>query len=532
MAQKITYNIDVNPGNSVKTLGQLEEELAQINEELKNVPLNSEAFDELSASAQKATRELEQANLEIAGVTDQDRVKGFQGSIDIVAGSISALTGAVGLLGIESEEFEKYTAYAANAIAFSQGLRAAAQGAVDLREVLKKATISQKAFNLATLANPYVLAGAAIVATITAIVAQFDTFSRTLNGAGINTEIFSKAFRGIVDVFSGVTNVVAGIAGSLIGGFIHFFNGNYVLAAKSFKQLGAKGIPDLFAEGVNKAQTKRQEKQAAADAEAYAIEFDKKLAAFLAEEKFQEELRAGAAEGQALWEELGDSAGMSYAEAFNKKVDEEINIMPEFTDIDDLDAMEDFENNELPAITARVDTNEEADAAIRASRLKLLDVIEGTAEQESAIGKAAFAIRQGLLIAEIGLQTQALAVRIGGAATEAVVDADKGLIKTLASVPPPFNYILGAAYLIQVGSILKRINDVVRKNKGKTESMTGGLSAAAPPQNLTPSTPRDFGITPESIAEQQTVRAYVVAGDVTTTQEADAKLNAKRTLGS
>ena len=527
MAQKITYNIDVNPGNSVKTLGQLEDELAQINEELKQVPLNSEAFKELSQQAQNATRELENANLEIAGVTDQDRVKGFQGSIDIVAGSISALTGAIGLLGIESEEFEKYTAYAANAIAFSQGLRAAAQGAVDLREVLKKATIAQKGFNLATLANPYVLAGAAIVATITAIVAQFDTFSRTLNGAGINTEIFSNAFRGIVDVFSGVTNVIAGVAGSLIGGFIHFFNGNYVLAAKSFKQLGAKGIPDLFAEGVNKAQTKRQEKQAAADAEAYTIEFDKKLAAFLAEEKFQEELRAGAAEGQALWEELGFDAGMTYAEAFNKKVNEEINIMPEFTDIDDLDAIEDFETNELPAITARVNANTEADQAIRDSRLQLLSVIEQTAERESTIGKLAFAARQYLVFQELTLQTKAAMFSMMTDAQKATVSASAGFMET-AKAGFPANVPLLIAYGIQVAALISSLNQARNKASSQLGSLGGSIATPISPQVTAPN---NIGMAPEAIAEQQVVRAYVVSGDVTTSQEAEAKLNAKRTLG-
>ena len=43
--------------------------------------------------------------------------------------------------------------------------------------------------------------------------------------------------------------------------------------------------------------------------------------------------------------------------------------------------------------------------------------------------------------------------------------------------------------------------------------------------------PQDIGLNPETVASQQTVRAYVVGGDVTSDQEATAKLNAKRTLG-
>jgi hypothetical protein len=58
-----------------------------------------------------------------------------------------------------------------------------------------------------------------------------------------------------------------------------------------------------------------------------------------------------------------------------------------------------------------------------------------------------------------------------------------------------------------------------------------------------PATPRDNvrigapnvgipqGITGEEQAEQQVVKAYVVAGDVSSNQEANAKINTKRTLG-
>ncbi len=62
----------------------------------------------------------------------------------------------------------------------------------------------------------------------------------------------------------------------------------------------------------------------------------------------------------------------------------------------------------------------------------------------------------------------------------------------------------------------------------------GGGSAGVSAGALAPPAPvaRDIGVSPELVAEQQSVRAYVVSGDVTTSQEAEAKLNAKRTLGS
>ena len=42
--------------------------------------------------------------------------------------------------------------------------------------------------------------------------------------------------------------------------------------------------------------------------------------------------------------------------------------------------------------------------------------------------------------------------------------------------------------------------------------------------------PRNFD-TPQQFSTQPTVRAYVVAGDVSSSQEADAKINQRRTIG-
>ena len=218
---------------------------------------------------------------------------------------------------------------------------------------------------------------------------------------------------------------------------------------------------------------------------------------------------------------------MSYAEAFNKKVDEEINIMPEFTDIDDLDAMEDFETNELPAINERVKANTEADQAIRDSRLQLLSVIEQTAERESTIGKLAFAARQYLVFQELTLQTKAAMFSMMTDAQKASVSASAGFIET-AKKGFPENIPLLIAYGIQVAGLISSLNQARNQASSQLGSLGGSIAVPAAPSVAAPN---NIGMAPEAIAEQQTVRAYVVAGDVTTTQEADAKLNAKRTLG-
>ena len=483
MPEKIVYQIDVEPGNSVQTLGQLEEELAQINEELKDVPLNSQSFDDLTAQSQKLTRELDKTNLAIAGVTDEDRIRGFQGSVDIVAGSIAGFTGALGLLNIESEEFEKYTAYAANAIALAEGMRLAAQGAVDLRETLKKAAIAQKGFNKATLANPYIIAGVALVATIGAVAAKFDTFTKAIGDAGINTEGFSKFFSGFGDIFAGVANVIAFKAGKIVAGFIHLINFDFKKAGQSFLEFGSvANIPEVFTEGVNQSQAARFEAQGKADAEAYV-----------------EGLNEGAARTPVTAVSAITSTGV------------------------DMDPLEEAQIT-ADAIDEVTAAQMRADAANKLAAATIMD--QANAEDERT---------KNLIIASAAFQTLGEVIGSETAAGKALASAS-ALINTYLGASqvisdktiPTIAKIPAVAAIIAAGiSTVKKINEVQVPGSATGPGGAGGGFTAPPP----PPVPRDIGLTPESIAEQQTVRAYVVSGDVTTTQEAEAKLRSKRTLG-
>ncbi len=487
MPEKIIYNIDVNTGDSEKSLGQLENELAQINEELKDVPLNSKAFDDLTKQSQELTRELDKTNLAIQGVTDEDRIRGFQGSVDIVAGSIAGLTGAMGLLNIESEEFEKYTAYAANAIALAEGMRLAAQGAVDLRETLKKATIAQRAFNVATLANPYVAAGTAIVATIASVAAKFDTFVKALGSANINTEIFTNLFTNFQDVFSGVANVIAFKAGKLVGGFINFFSFNPEKMREAFTQFGEfadiGNVPALFTEGFVESQASRLLAQGKADAEAYLD-------------------------------------GINEAVTEREKVTTVNEIKGEGVDMAPLEQA-DIVVDALDKVTAAKLLSKKADEAAAQAALD-----QAAAEEERT---------KKLILASTAFQTLGEIIGTETAAGKALASASALIntylgasqvisdetLPTLAKIPAVIAIVAAGLKTVQ------KINEVPVPG-GETGPGGAGGGFTAPPA---PPVPRDIGVAPETIAEQQTVRAYVVAGDVTTTQEAEAKLKAKRSIG-
>ncbi len=121
-----TVKIDVQVNS--KSINDLEKELADINEQLNDVEIGSQAFKDLSKSAQAATAQLEKVNSEVEGFTADKKFMAADGAIKGFAGSISGVVGAFGLLGVESEKLGAFEEKAASAIALSMGLKDMAEG--------------------------------------------------------------------------------------------------------------------------------------------------------------------------------------------------------------------------------------------------------------------------------------------------------------------------------------------------------------------------------------------------------------------
>jgi len=147
MNRDIQYNIKVEDGNSIQTIGQLEAEVAQLNNELKEVSPNSKKFKELSTQVQGATKQLNQLNKEIEGISLEDKLETADGAIKTLAGSTQALVGGFGLLGVESEKLEFLEGQAGNAIALGMGLKDLSEGFGKLAKSTQLASIAQKAYN-------------------------------------------------------------------------------------------------------------------------------------------------------------------------------------------------------------------------------------------------------------------------------------------------------------------------------------------------------------------------------------------------
>ena len=104
MAVKKTIEIDVN----AKSLGQLEGMLEDVNEELKDLDRNSDAFKEAAKKSQLLSREIETINNEIEGFNLDYKLQAADGASKVFGGSLSAVVGTLGTLGIESEAFGEF----------------------------------------------------------------------------------------------------------------------------------------------------------------------------------------------------------------------------------------------------------------------------------------------------------------------------------------------------------------------------------------------------------------------------------------
>jgi hypothetical protein len=188
--QTINYDINVNTGDATNSIGNLEKELDVLKNKLSTVEIGSDDFNKLTAEIQSTERELKKVNATVEGFTLEKKLDVADGAIKVVAGSVAGLTGAIGLLGIESEQFDKLTAQAANAISFGMGIKDASEGVGKLAKNLSVATVKnkifavgQKAVNIVTAAfnaimtlNPVAIVILSITALIGLLVALKDKF--------------------------------------------------------------------------------------------------------------------------------------------------------------------------------------------------------------------------------------------------------------------------------------------------------------------------------------------------------------------
>ena len=197
MAKTVAFDVEVNSGNSVKTLDSLKKELEQINAELEQTEIGSAAFTKLSDASRKTASEIKTLNKTFEGLEPQQKTEAFLKGFEAISGAVAVTTGTLALFGVESESAGKIEQKVQGAIAIAIGARAIAEGALQARVAArlvaekaatiatKAATVAQAAFNFVLNLNPIFL----LVTVLAAVTAGMYLFSKSM---GDNTEDVKK----------------------------------------------------------------------------------------------------------------------------------------------------------------------------------------------------------------------------------------------------------------------------------------------------------------------------------------------------
>ena len=245
-----------------------------------------------------------------------------------------------------------------------------------------------------------------------------------------------------------------------------------------------------------------------------------------------------------FFKEFGITSAQAYLDSFNstvkQKVEEDPELLSMFNQIEGLE-LEEFDawfDADMKKINDRKNAEIEAEALIRDAKLNTLSTIQGIFGQETAISKAAFALKQLMALKEIQLSFTKMKAKaaetVGEASMNAAVagtEVAKGAGKAAATLNP---FVI-ASYAVSAAAVIASMISAFSKAKGEAAkfgggSVTGGRGMTA----AVPSIPASFNIVgqggtnqlAQSIGaqESQPIKAYVVASDVSTAQSMERNI--------
>ena len=598
-----TVNVDIKVQS--KSLVQLEEELQDINEQLKQVPIGSQAFNELSKEAQGLTKELDKANKAAEGFTDDKKFMAADGAVKVLGGSLAGVVGALGTLGVESEAFGEFERKAASAIAVAVGLKDISEGFRQIRESTVLATAATELFGKVSKRALIATGIGALVVALGTIVAYWDEIVGFINGSNDELEKQNSLIEQQVadsdlqlELLRLERNAV-NLRGEDETVIVAEIRKQLLLEQEQYKQLldnlevqlereksqarevtlwekikiGAATAVSLGS-GLNeatKAVSENNEKTAELqdkinEAKKRALNVDIQIAQLDREETdrktkaFEErKAREDAEKDKALAEEqarlqaledirkeyaerrrddaaitneqmvmLEQQRALEELEALNATEEQKADIIAYYADKIKLAQDADREEKRQADIDAFNEEIELEKAKLNAKQ-QAVGVIAELAGEETKIGKLLFAAKQAIAFQESLLDLKRITFKGQNAIAEAAVNQASNVSES-SKIGFPQNLITIAAAIAQGVAVVGAVKKAVSKTKatGADATIPAPTAALTPPtpapvQNIIPQAPQTFEVSP-------TTRAYVLSGDVTSNQEADSKLNTKRTI--
>ena len=492
MAIKKTIEIDVNS----QSLGQLEEMLEDVNEELKDLDRNSDAFKEAAKKSQLLTKEIETINNEIEGFNLDDKIQAADGAAKVFAGSLSAAVGTLGTLGIESEAFGEFEQKAASAIAVGLGIKDVSEGFGQVAIAAKKSGIATKLFGSVTKTALVATGIGAFAVALGLIVANWDSITQAVKRFASNVPFIGKAIDAVKNTFNNLFDAarpVLEFLGILPDEAERAIIATQKASSNAIQQL-EREIAIAQAAGVEakklfdlRKQLLEAELQQLRDSNAEKEEIFKKETELLSLE---------AAEQKRIREE---SAGVEKRERV-----ETVNAITQ-TDKEILDSKTNLYNNEVAL--AKITEEQKADLA-----MKTLGDISSIVGENTAVGKAA-GIAQATINSYLGF-TQVLAAP--------------------STLPEPFGSIqkgISAAAILASG-----LQTVKQITSTKTPQATGGAGGgSAPPQpprfNIVGAAPENQLADVIGQNDQKPVKAFVVSNEISNQQQLDRNITEEASIG-
>lgn len=196
MAREIIINVNVDgTENAISNIQSLEQEIEQLNKkkaELLSAPSASsgefvDRLEEIDSKLGKLNSAYESATGKAKKFEQTQRT--LEGVSKTIAGSIGIASSALATFGVKNEEVEKALLKVQAAASLATGIKDLQEGYKALSSGLNLAKTAQLGFNAAMLANPYVLAAAALAAVVVGIVA----FAGSTDEAADSQEDFEES---------------------------------------------------------------------------------------------------------------------------------------------------------------------------------------------------------------------------------------------------------------------------------------------------------------------------------------------------
>ena len=569
MSEELQLGITIDTKGS-EAVGIIRKNLKEANGELvKAQALFGEYSAEAIAAAKKVAqfRDMMQEARETADLFDPGkRFQAFTGTLTTVAGGISAVQGAFGLLGAESKEIEKALLKVNSAIALSQGLSTIRDGAKDFQRlgtIIKMNVVS--AFNSLKGAIGATGIGLLVIGIAT-LIQNFDKLKAVILNAFPALKNFGELFGNIVNKitdFIGITSQAGRaleamekstkIRNEAIERQIKLLTaqgGKEKEIAEANRQLAdndiavlkskvdekgrlygedAKKYKDLIArkQEIDLLEEKRLNEKAKTDAEKKKQENDAKIAQ---EEAFQNyllkiEIEAYEKRKEKRSKSKNETIGIDgLTDSEREKQEKDKLERKEFFDKKYQDLSEKSEKSGLGKILeirAKADMDSIKQAEDTAAAKQRIDELEKESKQATmyAIGD----IVAGLS-SIIGQETAAgKAIAVASATIDTYMSAST-IFKQASKNPitvanPAYPYLMAAPAVLSGIARVKSIASV-QVPKASGGSSVPSVSAAAPVAPTIPAA-QTTNISRESINDlgNQAIRAYVVEKDVTSSQQ-------------